>query len=546
MTVTRSQTGKTPKKAQDPAWDDRPTPSRRRTRHATPSAGADESERAEARPDTAAVRVRKDHEAAKEAGSHGAMEPQPEPGSRAQGDGRRRSMVDGWRPGHDAKIDASGHFEFGGSVGVTLMMAGFPLLMWYMWIGATYYDGHWPRPAPGQAPAAFVAHLGRLVREGAFPSAKAWAIYWGFILFEATCYLFLPGVTTQGKPLPHEGGRRLTYHCSGVWSFYTTIAVAAGLHATGLFPLYTLLDDFGPLLSVAIVSGVLGSLLAYGSAVVRGRQHRMTGAPLYDFFMGAELNPRVWGGRLDLKMFLEVRIPWYMLFLTSCAAAARQHQRYGYVSGEVAFLVMAHFLYANACSKAEELIPPTWDMYYEKLGFMLIFWNMAGVPLTYCHATIYLANHAPAVYRWNRAVLGLMYGGYLFAYWVWDTAGSQKNRFRHQEHGSFIDRKTFPQLPWQTVRNPKFIRTQTADSLLVDGWYGYARKIHYTCDMFFALMWALVTGFGSPFPWFYPVFFACMIAHRARRDIQRCEAKYGEAWQEYKRRVPYLFIPYVF
>ncbi len=34
-----------------------------------------------------------------------------------------------------------------------------------------------------------------------------------------------------------------------------------------------------------------------------------------------------------------------------------------------------------------------------------------------------------------------------------------------------------------------------------------------------------------------------MIAHRAYRDIQRCEEKYGEAWQEYKRRVPWLFIP---
>ncbi|KAL9596873.1 MAG: hypothetical protein Q9219_005499 [cf. Caloplaca sp. 3 TL-2023] len=63
-------------------------------------------------------------------------------------------------------------------------------------------------------------------------------------------------------------------------------------------------------------------------------------------------------------------------------------------------------------------------------------------------------------------------------------------------------------------------------------------------DMYFALSWALVTGFQSPLPWFYPLFFAIMIGHRARRDIQKCEAKYGEAWQEYKRQVPYLFIPY--
>jgi Delta24(24(1))-sterol reductase len=61
--------------------------------------------------------------------------------------------------------------------------------------------------------------------------------------------------------------------------------------------------------------------------------------------------------------------------------------------------------------------------------------------------------------------------------------------------------------------------------------------------MYFAICWGLITGFNSPFPWLYPVFYACMIAHRATRDIQRCRVKYGEAWAEYERRVPYLFIP---
>ncbi|KAK9415391.1 putative Delta(24(24(1)))-sterol reductase [Seiridium unicorne] len=453
-------------------------------------------------------------------------------------------MIDGWKPGMDPKVDHSGHFEFGGSWGTLALMIGFPTLMYYMWIGATYYDGKLPLPAEGQSWSEFGKHLLDLVYTGAFPSLRAWRIYWVFYIFEALCYVYVPGFTAYGKPLPFEGGKQLKYHCSAFISLYVTIAVMAALHFSGFFPIYTFLDEFGPLMSVAIISGFLVSFVAYFSALARGAQHRMTGYPIYDFFMGAELNPRAFGV-LDLKMFQEVRIPWYILFGISCAAAARQYENYGYVTGEVMFLVMAHYLYVNACAKGEHLIVTTWDMYYEKCGFMLIFWNMAGVPLSYCHCTLYLANHHPSEYAWNKWALAVLFVSYLGAYYIWDTTNGQKNSFRMMERGTFVKRKTFPQLPWQEVHNPKVIKTSTGDSILADGWYGYARKIHYTCDAFFAISWGLITGFNSPFPWFYPVFFCCMITHRAVRDIQRCRQKYGEAWLEYEKQVPYLFIPYV-
>lgn len=116
-------------------------------------------------------------------------------------------------------------------------------------------------------------------------------------------------------------------------------------------------------------------------------------------------------------------------------------------------------------------------MYYEKLGFMLIFWNLAGVPLSYCHCTLYLANHPPSVYRWNRLGLVLLFISYLFVYWVWDTTNSQKNRFRQHERGTLVERKAFPQLPWQTVKNPKTIMTKSGDAILVDGWCTW---LHYS------------------------------------------------------------------
>ncbi|KAM7196508.1 Ergosterol biosynthesis ERG4/ERG24 family domain containing protein [Naviculisporaceae sp. PSN 640] len=451
-------------------------------------------------------------------------------------------LIDGWKPGMDPKIDYSGHFEFGGAWGTSALMIFFPLLMWYMWIGATIYEGKIPLPAKDQSIGEFIGHLANLVYTQAFPHAKAWVMYWTFLIFEGALYCLAPGVWAYGKPLPHEGGKQLPYYCSAYVSFYTTIVMAAALHFSGLFPLYTIIDEFGPILTVAIISGYAVAIIAYVSAFYRGATHRMSGNHIYDFFMGAELNPRMFG-ILDFKMFFEVRLPWYILFLLTSATAARQYERYGYVSGEVCFMWLAHYLYANACSKGEELIVPTWDMYYEKWGFMLIFWNLAGVPLSYCHSTLYLASHDPATYRWNRFALVLFFASYIFVYWVWDSCNGQKNSFRAMESGKFVKRNTFPQVPWQSIKNPNVIETGLDNKILCDGWYGLARKVHYSCDVFFAVSWGLITGFDSVFPWFYPVFFCCMITHRCMRDIQRCRNKYGEAWTEYEKRVPYLLIP---
>ena len=379
-----------------------------------------------------------------------------------------KRLIDGWAPGLDPKIDHDPHFDFGGSWGVSLMMVGFPLLMWYMWIGATYFDGHAPLPENGESIVSFVKRLAGLAYEGAYPTKKAWAMYWTFFVTEGLFYLYMPGVYKKGKPLPHEGGKQLDYYCSGIWSFYATCGILGVLHLTGIFKLQTIMDEFGPLMSVSIFSGFIMSFYFYFSALLSGRQHRMTGYPIYDFFMGAELNPRLFGW-LDFKMFFEVRIPWYILFLVTASGAARQYEEYGYVSAEFGLLLYAHWLYANACCKGEEIIPPCWDMYYEKLGFMLAFWNLSGVPLSYCHAAVYLANHDPATYHHNRYLMIIWFIAYSLAYWVWDTTNSQKNRFRAQETGSDYGRKAFPQLPWQIVKNPRVIRCE-AGTILADGW----------------------------------------------------------------------------
>ncbi|KAJ1557711.1 C-24(28) sterol reductase, partial [Cladochytrium tenue] len=322
--------------------------------------------------------------------------------------------------------------------------------------------------------------------------------------------------------------------------------ISAVLQFTGIFPLSYIIDNFGGLMTVAVISGILISIAVYVGAFVTGTTHRMTGNHVYDFFMGAPLNPRI--GILDLKMFAEIRIPWIILFYISVSAAAKFYEiNDGYIPSTILFMVLGHFLYVNACHKGEELIPPTWDMYYEKWGFMIIFWNFAGVPFVYSMCSLYLIHTETGRHlHHNPFYTAFLYCLLLFAYWVWDTGNSQKNRFRMMMTGDFLPRKTFPQLPWGTLENPTYIRTKHGSLLLTSGWYGIVRKAHYMADFTMAMSWALMTGFGSPVPYFYPVFFAIMIIHRTIRDNEKCAKKYGDDWVTYTKKVPYIFIPYIY
>jgi len=297
-------------------------------------------------------------------------------------------------------------------------------------------------------------------------------------------------------------------------------------------------------MTVAMFYGFFVSWLTYAIAVYTGTAMRMSGNFFYDYWMGAPLNPRI--GSVDLKMWAEVRIPWVLLFLIAISGGCQQYEKYGYVTPNMAFMVLATGLYINACAKGEECIPQTWDMFHEKWGFMIIFWNFAGVPFTYCYSIIYMASHDPSAYRFSTPTYIALYTLLLTAYYVFDTSMSQKSRFRMQMQGITQIRNTFPQLPWSIVKEPRFIQTEHGNRLLTNGWWAYARKINYTADWFQSLSWGLVVGTASPIPYFYSVFFLVVLVHRCSRDFERCAKKYGEDWKKYCEIVPYKFIPGVY
>ncbi|KAI7864515.1 ergosterol biosynthesis ERG4/ERG24 [Spinellus fusiger] len=450
----------------------------------------------------------------------------------------------------DETLDNEIVYEFGGPVGVCAMMLGFPSLMYYFWVCLEYHQGKliFPAELTLEGIKSFILHeVVNKVLVDAFPTWTAIKIYMGFILFSFTLAYVMPGPLVQGLPIPSLKGKKLTYLCNGLSSWYLTLVVAAGLHLSGLFRLTQIIDNFGSIMSVAIIWGFTMTILVQLSSSLLQTTHRMSGNLFYDFFMGFPLNPRI--GHVDLKMWAEIRVPWPILFFLSVSCLLKQYETTGIVTAPAVFMVLAHFLYVNACQKGEECIPTSWDIFYEKDGFMLIFWNMAGVPFTYCYASIYLMKYQlttgqAIVHSWPYTAT--LFVTLLVAYYIFDTGNSQKNRFRMEQNGSYVPRKAFPQLPWGHIKNPSYIQTSHGNLLLTSGWWGIVRKPHYTADLTMSLCWGLITGTGSFLPYFYFCFFVTVLTHRTTRDMERCEKKYGKDWERYCERVPYIFIPYVF
>ena len=427
--------------------------------------------------------------------------------------------------------------EMGGTLGAAAIIIFSHLQVYYMWFALQNKGYLWLPDSAGME--AFFAAF----QEKCVPDQRAVTFYMLYFFVQLFLAEVMPGMTLKGLEIAKLKGNRLDYLCNGYVCFYSMFAIVLSLHLTGIWQFQELSSNFGQYMTVAVIWGDLTSVFWYAYGLIGDGLGHNTGSPIYDFFMGTVLYPRI--GKVDVKMVAEARWSWLTLFLITLSHCVKQYEEYGEVSYEMAFMLMAHWLYANACVKGEHFIISTYDMTTESYGWMLNFWNIAGVPFVYCFSSVFLSVHPPM----NSPLTPIYFVFYLGVYYVWDVANYQKNDLRLKRQGKGGEkaraRSLFPVLPGSRLENPKTLKTDTG-VLLVDGMQLYARKIHYTMDILIAFMWGAVTHFHAFLPFFYCCFFTGFIFHRYQRDDARCQKKYGKYWDEYKKIIPYAFVPYVF
>ena len=156
---------------------------------------------------------------------------------------------------------------------------------------------------------------------------------------------------------------------------------------------------------------------------------------------------------------------------------------------------------------------------------MLVFGDLCWVPFTYSLQARYLVEHDPHLSAASLAGIVLLYA---LGFTIFRGANSQKDAFRRAP---------------DEFRHMRYLQTKRGTKLLLSGWWGLARKINYTGDWIMGLCWCLLCGTQSIVPYYYAIYFAILLMHRASRDDHQCQLKYGNDWDTYKQLVPYKFIP---
>ncbi len=397
------------------------------------------------------------------------------------------------------------------------MTIGTTLVSFYLWATIAQHNGSLWLPRS----------LGDIVSMFPTPTLTSVVLLLGWIAVQGVLYVFGPGPIVKGRPA--FNGEQAEYRINGLFAFAVTIA---GLLAALYFDLVSakwLLAQWGPLLTVSTLFSLVASALCQVAGRRRGSAERNTGNLIYDYFVGAILNPRL--GRHDLKFFFESRFGMGVWGAFAVLLPAAQLEVQGSLSASMLLVSICQLIYIIDFFVFESNLLSMIDIIEENFGYMLWYGFVVWMPFNFTLQQQYILKTNPQIstFAWV-AIFLLNIGGY----YMFRSSNLQKLRFRQD-----------PSQPiWGKV--PQSIDTKRGTKLLVSGWWGLARKTNYLGDVLMAFAWCLACGFGSIVPYFYVLYFVPLLINRERRDNAMCSRKYGDDWTHYCKRVPYRFIPFVY
>lgn len=259
------------------------------------------------------------------------------------------------------------------------------------------------------------------------------------------------------------------------------------------------------------------------------------GSFLMDFYAGLEFNPRL--GLFDHKMFLYLVGAVVLECVLVSAAITQYHALGGRLSlGLTTYLLLFSFFVAEYMYH-EHVHLYTYDLFAERVGFKLIWGCLCFYPFFYGIGVWPLLARGPDQQDTTapHAALAALcfFGGWALS----RGANNQKYAFKTGP----------PNAPFLGIAP----RVVPGSRILCSGWWGLARHINYLGEILMAIGLALPgggagAGWSALLPWLYPLYYVALLFPREREDSRVCELKYGQAWRDYCRAVPYRIIPHLY
>jgi hypothetical protein len=255
-------------------------------------------------------------------------------------------------------------FEFMGPHGVVLILVGLPLAV----AGLNLFCDE-----KGCPPTSIwkTEQILEKVYAAEYWNWNAFAIYVGWLALHLVLSIVAPGEIVQGTELPN--GKRLPYKLNAFSSMVTSFSLLGYLvWMKGLAPLVWMADHYFQLATAGIVfCGVLSVLLylySLRSTDVIVAAGGNSGYPLYDLWMGRELNPRLFYGKIDLKFVCELRPGLIGWSIFNIAFAAKQYQSFGQISNSIVLVMLGQGYYVFDAIWNEKAILTTMDIISDGFG----------------------------------------------------------------------------------------------------------------------------------------------------------------------------------
>lgn len=403
-------------------------------------------------------------------------------------------------------------YEFFGPVGAFIITLGLPLMIAILYSvcnknGCSILEPHFPT----------LSELFSLV---------ACLILIAWFLLHVVIYMLPVGRVVSGTYL--RDGTRLKYKINGLHAFIISHIVFIIGYVLYKIPVRFVYDNYIAMATASIFFSFLIAFCMYTHSFYGKRLLALggnSGNPIYDFFIGRELNPR--NGSFDWKAFCELRpglIGWVMI---NYCMLVTQYENHGVVSTSMILVCVFQCWYVLDALWFEEAILTTMDIVHDGFGFMLVFGDLSWVPFTYSLQSRFLVDNPTQLPLW---FVSIIIGLKVFGYAIFRLSNLQKDKFRKD-----------PSHP--SVRHLKTLKTYRGTKLIISGWWGMCRHPNYVGDLIMALSWSLPCGFTNLVPYFYVIYFSILLIHRQLRDEEQCRKKYEENWDQYCKIVKWRLIP---